>query len=177
MKRNILFLLCFILLAAFTWSGCDSSSKPNHSTPPAQEPQTEEVTLYFVNSSAEGLVAEERTLEVKNEEELPAALVEALIAGPDSKDLFPTLPPETRLLSVDVKDKVAAVDFSEELISKHWGGSTGETMTIMSVVNTLTELDSIEKVQFLVEGEVMESLLGHWDTSTPIERDEKIIIK
>lgn len=177
MKRNIAFLLCFILLAAFTWSGCDSSSKPDNTTPPVEEPAEKEVTLYFSNPSAEGLVAEKRTLEVKNDEELPAAMVEALIAGPQSKELLATIPPEARLLSVNVKDKVAAVNFSEELISKHWGGSTGETMTILSVVNTLTELDTIEKVQFMVEGEVVESLLGHWDTSTPIERDEKIIIE
>ena len=49
-------------------------------------------------------------------------------------------------------------------------------MTIMSLVNSLTELSEIEKVQMMVEGEEIDSLLGHWDTSQPIERDTKIIL-
>lgn len=177
MKRNFLFLICFIVLTAFVWSGCDASAdpgdKPDNTTPAMQK----EVTLYFANSSAEGLVAEKRTVEVKDDADLPAILVEELIAGPKSQDLSPTIPPETQLRSVEVTDKVAAVDFSGEIITKHWGGSAGETMTILSVVDTLTELDNIDKVQFMVDGQKVDSLLGHWDTSMPLERDERIIIE
>jgi len=41
----------------------------------------------------------------------------------------------------------------------------------------LTELDSIDEIQILIEGEKQETLAGHWDISKPITRDEKIIQK
>ena len=72
---------------------------------------------------------------------------------------------------------MATVDFSKELKTKHWGGSTGESMTIMSIVNSLTELPGIEKVQILIEGQKEDTLAGHWDLSSPISRDESIIGK
>ncbi len=183
MRRNILFLLCFIFIMAISLTGCNSSAdsgdKPDETTPPVQQSESaqKEVTLYFANASAEGLVAEKRSVEVKDDADLPAILVEELIAGPKDQDLSPTIPPETQLRSVEVTDKVAAVDFSGEIITKHWGGSAGETMTILSVVDTLTELDSIDKVQFMVDGQKVDSLLGHWDTSMPLERDERIIME
>ena len=50
-------------------------------------------------------------------------------------------------------------------------------MTLNSIANTLTELDSIDKVQLLIEGKKVESLVGHWDTTVPLERNEDIIKK
>jgi len=60
-------------------------------------------------------------------------------------------------------------------VANHWGGSTGETMTIYSVVNTLTESANVTAVVFMVEGEELESLAGHMDLTGPIERNEDII--
>ena len=83
-----------------------------------------------------------------------------LIEGPSNEDLRKTLPPETRLLSIVVNDGVAVVDFSQEFQTKHWGGSAGEGLTIQSLVKTLTSIEGIDKVQVLIQGEVIDSLVG-----------------
>lgn len=69
-----------------------------------------------------------------------------------------------------VEDKVAYVDFAQDVVDNHWGGSTGDAMTIGSIVQSLTELPGIEKVQLLLEGNVVEAMFGHIATNEPIGR-------
>jgi len=173
-----------LLLVVTALGGCKPASQGNSDTGKDPEtkqpkPETVEVTLYFSDDQAEFLVPEKRevTIEKQSDELLARRVVEELIAGPESKELQPTIPAESRVLSVNINDRIASVDFSNEIKSKHPGGSAGETMTIFSLVNSLTEIDSIEKVQLLIEGQTVESLAGHWDTSNPMERNENIIRK
>jgi len=176
MKNRYCIVLALIvaLLLPLSVTGC-SKKEP---VKPENQIVKKQVTLYFSDSQAEYVVAEKRNVEVKEPVttgKLAEAIVRALITGPQTKGLYATLPPETRLLSVKIKDSTAYVDFSQELISKHWGGSAGETMTIYSVVSSLTELKEIKNVKFLVEGKTQDSLLGHWDTSSPIARNNDVI--
>lgn len=175
-KRSIILLLVAALLIPLVMTGCSKDKETP--TPTTNKTIKKQVTLYFGDDQAEYVVAEKRTVEVKGsvtDEKLGTAIINALIAGPKTEGLQPTLPKETRLLSLKIKDSIAYVDFSQEMVSKHWGGSAGETMTISSVVNSLTELKGIKKVQFMVAGKKQDSLLGHWDTSSPIARSSDII--
>lgn len=188
-KRKILSLLILTLfIAAITLSGCADSTKTK--TPSenktAQNPvsdsaklQTIEVVLYFGDDQANYLLPEKRTVKVKNSNPqiIGEAIVKELIKGPQNKNLKATMPAPARLLSFLITAKTAYVNFSEEIRSNHPGGSTGETMTIMSLVNSLTELKDIENVQLMIDGKKIETLVGHWDTSQPISRDADIIQK
>lgn len=180
MKGIKLALMVLILtMMAMLAVGCKQANQGNTDVNKNPQPSavTKEVALYFSDKEAESLVAEKRTVQVAADElqQVAKAVVNELIAGPHDTGLSKTIPPEARLLSVNIKDKTAIVDFSAELKTKHWGGSSGETMTIMSIVNSLTELPGIEKVQFLIEGQKQETLVGHWDLTNPISRDQKII--
>ncbi len=181
MKRQQLIglFLSSLLILALLITGCTPAEKidDSNNTQPSTTAEQAELTLYFADEGAAGLVAEQRTVKIENLEELPSVVVQELIAGPKGNNLYPTIPPETRLLSLKVEDGTAMVDFSQDIITKHWGGSAGETMTLMSLVNSLTELSNIERVQILVEGEKVDSLLGHWDTSQPLERTESYILQ
>lgn len=173
-KRNLVLVLLVVLLSgcsALSWVNHHSSGEPIN---PQRNPQEITATLYFSDDEAQYLKPETRILQ-QTEESLPLLLVQALIAGPQDTTLYKTLPPETKVLSVEIKDGVAYVNFSQEVATKHWGGSAGESMTVGSVVNTLTELSEITSVQFLVEGKIQESIWGHGITSEPIERMEELI--
>ena len=99
-----------------------------------------------------------------------------LIKGPTAQSgLYATIPPGTRLMDIKIEDGLATVDFSEAIKSKHPGGSAGESLTIGSIVNTLTQFPTVQKVQILVEGRVVETLAGHLDISKPLERQAGII--
>jgi spore germination protein GerM len=168
-----------LLMLALLAAGCgvnDDAKKPADTDKPpgvaAAKPV--KVTLYFADSQAEKLMPEEREV-VQNGATLEEAVVNELIKGPLKEGLTKTIPESTKLLSLNVVDGVANVDFSREIQTKHWGGSAGETMTVYSVTNSLAELGGIDKVQLLVEGEKVESLLGHLDTSQPLEQRDDLI--
>ncbi|MBO8128083.1 MAG: GerMN domain-containing protein [Peptococcaceae bacterium] len=120
------------------------------------------------------LVPETRQV-TKTDETLEELIIQALIDGPATKELTRTVPKETKLLSISVADGVAYANFSQELKTKHWGGSAGEMMTIYSIVNSLARLEGIEKVQFLIEGNKEESIFGHMYTGEPIEPNWNLV--
>lgn len=133
------------------------------------------IKLYFSDKNAEKLVLEERMIEANPNVTLEKNIIEQLILGPENSDLLPTVPSETIIKEIETKDGICYVDLSNEFRTKHGGGSTGETFTIYSIVNSLTELPNIKKVQFLIEGEKQQEFKGHYDFSSPFERDESLI--
>ncbi|MDQ7793541.1 MAG: GerMN domain-containing protein [bacterium] len=141
---------------------------------PGRRPATTELVLYFPDNQAEYLVRERRTVDTggKSYEEL--ALRE-LIAGPRAPGLTPSLPAGTRLLGVTIRDGVAQADFSRELKTEHPGGTAGETFTVFSIVNTLTEIRGVRSALILIEGRRQETLAGHLDISEPLEREGTLI--
>ena len=124
--------------------------------------------LYFSNADATDLVVEDRVVEVNANQPREKTILEQLIAGPTEKGNFATIPAETKIMDVTTtSDGVCYVNLSQEFVAKHNGGSTGELITIYSIVNSLSELDNVKKVQFLIEGEKVEAYKGHIDFSTP----------
>lgn len=187
MKKGRALMAILLVLTLFTMvlAGCATKpGKTNDNNKAAgdktKQPEKMDVVLYFSDDQAMYLVPENREVEVKDKKDLSAVarvIAEELVKGPQNKDLVRTIPPEARVLGVKIQQDTALVDFSEEISTKHWGGSTGETMTISSIVNSITELEGIDKVQILIAGQKAETLAGHWEISQPIERDEEIIKK
>lgn len=135
----------------------------------------QKIKLYFADNNGEKLVLEEREVDVNPNVPLEKYVVEQLILGPKRDDLFITVPKETVIKDIKTKDGVCYVDLNNDFRAKHWGGSTGETLTIYSIVNSLTELPNVKKVQFLIEGEKQAEFKGHYDFSIQFERDESLI--
>lgn len=129
-----------------------------------------EVNLYFSDSQAMYLVSEKRKMPPTTS--LAKQVVVELIKGPASSDLYSTIPEGTRVNEVYIADDIVYVDLSEEVFKNHPGGSSGELMTVYSIVNSLTEISPIKGVQILVEGNERNSLVGHVDISMPLLRDE-----
>jgi len=129
-----------------------------------------EVNLYFSDSQAMYLVSEKR--KIPQTTSLAKQVVVELIKGPDSSDLYSTIPEGTRVNEVYIADDIVYVDLSEEVFKNHPGGSSGELMTVYSIVNSLTEISPIKGVQILVQGNERNSLVGHVDISMPLLRDE-----
>lgn len=138
------------------------------------EANTQTVTLYFVSDdyvetgdeSGDVILTEEREIILENTS-LEEAVVNELMDGPEDTETMHTLIPDSaQLLGVRVEEGTAFVDFSSEGLS---GGSMQETYTIEQIVDTLTGLDTVDRVQFLIDGEEAESLMGHIEISEPFE--------
>jgi germination protein M len=132
-----------------------------------------EVNLYFSDSQAMYLVPEKR--KIPQTPSLARQAVIELIRGPENSDLYSTIPEGTQINEMYIADDIAYIDLSEEIFKNHPGGSSGELMTVYSIVNTLTEIPPIKGVQILVGGNERESLVGHIDINMPLLRDENWI--
>lgn len=170
-------LFLMVLLAAMLiLSGCQQGGETAKNDPP---PSTRTVTLYFSDEQAMYLVGESRQITLSPSAQAASdqagEMVRELIAGPREPGHVRTIPAETRLLGVTVADGIATVDFSEELRSKHPGGSSGELMTVYSLVDSLTGMAEIKQVQIHINGLPLDTLAGHLDLTRPLVRDESMI--
>jgi germination protein M len=124
--------------------------------------------------------------QIKPDNSLFKKAVEELIKGPESNDLYPTIPSDVKVNSVEISDDTAIVDFSKEIITNideipH--SSTTETLAIYSIVNTLTEFEEINKVKITIEGRdsgqingfYIEDFWGHLGIYEEFTRNEEII--
>ncbi len=134
------------------------------------------VTLYFSDSQAMYVVGEKRDIEVPKGTPPEEQVIYELIAGPRTDDLWSAIPDGTRLISAGTKNGLCTVDFSKEFVENSPGGTASERMAIYSIVNTLTELEGIQQVQFLIEGEKRE-IYTHAVFDEPFSRNESIIAK
>jgi hypothetical protein len=92
------------------------------------------------------------------------------------KDESRTVPEGTRLKGVEIKGKTAFIDLSGDATERHKGGSSGEIMTVYSIVNTVTlNFPEIDKVQILINGRKEKTLAGHIDIGYPIPPEKKFI--
>lgn len=136
------------------------------------EPSTRStIMLYFSDDQAEDFSVELRKIDVNPNEPIEKYVIEQLIAGPLEENSFATMPSETKLKSIKTDDDgICYVDLNSSFIDKHSGGSAGVYFTIYSIVNSLTDLSHINRVQFLVEGEKVTNFKDHMDLGMPISR-------
>lgn len=149
---------------------------------PAEEPvveeKTAEIALYFGNNEYITTGDEKYEWMLTEVQEitygkicLEEAIVRALMAGPKDTDKLSTGFTETiKLHSVYVLDGTAYVNFASDGLH---GGSMQESYVISQVVESLTQLDSVDRVQFLIDGQESETLMGHLSIEDPFESFEE----
>jgi len=128
------------------------------------------ILLYFSDGESEYLIGEKREILKRDEvEEEAKDAINELIKGPKGK-VIPTLPPQTKLLGLELgEDGVAKVNFNKALSKDHPGGSSAEMMTLYSIVNSLTlNFSQIKRVQILIEGKAVETIAGHLSLRQPV---------
>lgn len=119
--------------------------------------QYAELTLYFAGK--DGAVLKPVTVSIRYDGTiaLEQLIVEQLIKGPESikgvdkKNILATVPGTTVLNKISVKDGTCFVDFNEEFFNK--SSEISDEAVIYSVVNSLSELSGIDRIEFLINGE------------------------
>lgn len=113
--------------------------------------QRASITLFFANSTGDGLKGEVQNVYYSANTSLEKLVIERLIKGPVTEDTTATLPEGTALVNVSVADRVCYVSFNEAFLTQNYD-LTEETI-MYSVINSLTNLSHIDKVQISVNGD------------------------
>jgi germination protein M len=143
---------------------------------PANSSEKTTLKLYFANSDATALKAEERQVETQNSLSMEKTIITELLKGPVSKELVAVIPSETKLLNLETNNGVCFVNFSSEFVTKFTGGTNTGMLIVYSIVNSLTELDDVDSVQILIEGKTGVEF-GDFVFDEPIERSKNIVQK
>jgi len=129
--------------------------------------------LYFADDEAQNMVSERRALpERASLEESVEAAIAALVAGPEEEHHNSVFPKEARLLQTYYTESTRTLflDFNHALVDRHPGGSTAEYLTLGALVRTVAaNFPQVTRLQILVDGQAIDTLAGHFDTSKPIE--------
>ena len=150
------------------------SEKIMMDSPSGKEAKTEKfVTLYFTDRKSRKLYPETRKA-VMTDNSVEKTVITELIKGPVSDDYYNTIPEDVELISVETAEEVCFVNFSKTFINGFESGSQKEKIAVYSVVNSLTRIAGIEKVQILIDGKKPENDVNQL-FSTPLERNENIV--
>lgn len=111
------------------------------------------VTLYYQNKETKELMPEGRMVDSKMLLADPyATLIGLLLEGPKNEKLQTLIPEGTRVIKTEIKGDMVYLDLSKEFIDNHKGGQEAENMTVYAIVNTLTQLNEVNKVKILING-------------------------
>ena len=125
--------------------------------------------LYFANEDGTKLLGKKIDITYSSTFSAEEYVVKSLIDGPGTEGLYPTLSPDTRLLSVSVKDGTCYVNFDESFLNQSTDVDAG--VVVYSIVNTLTELPKIKQVRLTVNGSSDVTFKDKVSLDAPLERN------
>ena len=126
------------------------------------QPQEEEnnedtnLKLYYIDKTSGILRIENKKIKIKELIDQPyKKILELLISGPeDNNKLINEIPKDTKINNIELKKGTLKIDLSENFLN-----SKG-TNAIYQIVNTMTEFNEIDNIQFLMDGKERNNLNG-----------------
>lgn len=176
-RKIILILLCAVLaLGMFGLTACGNGGGTETPDSDSDEPkeQTYPVTLFFSNEeyiatgdeSLEKFIVDQTELTSEPGKEYRDAL--ELLREP-GEGCGTAITDNIKFNDIYLEGDTVYVDLSSEGLS---GGSLEETFLIGQIVDTLiNSFAEVKQVQFLVDGETAETLMGHVGAADPFTKD------
>ncbi len=115
-------------------------------------------------------------VDIEWEEGIAKAALQRLISDTElsvmaqDTGLYSAIPAGTEVLGLTIRDGLAKVDLSHEALG--YGTAQEEELMLKSVVYTLTEFNTVDRVQFMFDGKVVEAMKYGTRTGSPIERED-----
>lgn len=165
-RKTLIIIIVLVIAIAITgillWSNRSKNMEENVIQP--QEEITDEqmrtalVTLYYMNKETKELTPEGKMIDVKKLLADPyETLINLLIEQPKNEKLQSAIPNGTKVLGAELKGDVVYLDLSNEFIQNN---SVEEKTIINAIVNTLTELNEVNGVKILINGQENKEFKG-----------------
>lgn len=128
------------------------------------------LTLYFTDESGTKLAAESREVQNTTNQSQPVErmVVNELLAGPKEEGHYATIPSSVKVNSVQTKNGICYVNLDSAFVDKALNVSA--YIPVYSLVNSLTELPGVAKVQIMINGNSSVTFRGSISFENPLER-------
>ncbi|MBO5351674.1 MAG: GerMN domain-containing protein [Lachnospiraceae bacterium] len=134
--------------------------------------QEARVAVYFANEAGDALVESNLKITYDGKVSTERLILEQLLEGPLLKGMQAVIPEGTVLNKVTIRDGICYVDFNEKFMEKREG--IEPEVAVYAIVNSLTELSNVYKVQFLINGAAKKTYYT-LDFSSAFERNLEIV--
>ena len=134
--------------------------------------QEAKVAVYFADEDGTSLLESNLKITYDGTVSTERLILEQLMDGPVSADMQAVIPEGTVLNKIIIREGVCYVDFNEKFMEKRQG-ITAE-VAVYSIVNSLTELSNVYKVQFSINGSTRKNY-HNLDFSQAFERNLEIV--
>lgn len=170
-------LLIVLLLVSLTGCGVFRKNKDTDvslviDTGVLEEDGLRETVLYYRDDK--GLIVPVMR-RIPWEEGIAKSAINLLVDQPGVRDdlasvgLLPVLPSGTEVVGMSINEGLAKVDFNKNILS--YETEVDEKAIVQSLVYTLTEFETIDKVQLLVDGKEVGKLSFGTKVKSPLERE------
>lgn len=160
-KKILIILLFTILILGIIYFVITHIHKKEDTTLSEYTPQEEIsdnqlkqtiVTLYFIENGNNSLKPEGRIVSVNTLLQDPyKELSQLLLDGPKTSGLSKIIPDNTRILETTLNNSCVTLNFSQEILN--FNDDTQKYNIINSLLNTLTQLNEVNSIKILVNGE------------------------
>ena len=136
----------------------------------------ETLTVYFTAGDGRLHPQEFHSAVELNDYQKARFVLAQLMKGPREGFLLSTLPPGAQLRSVFLLNDVIVVNLNERSRANLSGGMTDEWLAVTAIANSLlVNLKKFRAVQFLIEGNAVETFSGAIDISAPLKQNFMLI--
>lgn len=136
--------------------------------------QTASIHLYFSNTTGDGLVETTEEVQYSTNMSMEKVIMENLLAGPKEKGMIAAIPDGTELVSVTTTDGTCYVNLDETFMNQVY--EIQEPIVIYSIVNSLSEVPTINNVQISVNGDTSGVYRNSFALDTLYERDLDYVV-
>ncbi len=133
-----------------------------------------ETEIYYADETGEMLIGEISTLYYVKEKSVEMVILDKLIQGPTIEGSQRTVPENLKVIGVSTKDNICYVNLDKSFLNTVVNISA--KVTIYSIVNSLCELSTVNKVQILVDGSSDYSFRETFSLINPFERNLDIVL-
>lgn len=134
-----------------------------------------ETPLYYVNENLL-LESEKRPVVIKNND-VTSAVITALKKAPESKTLKPVVDPAVRVLSAEINNKKLYLNLSGEVMNSSLWKLGNHDVILYGIVNSLTQFESIERIQIKIDGQEIKSYVGTAPILSEYSFNEQLVFK
>ena len=135
--------------------------------------QTDTLVLYFANETGDKLVEQQVDVRYSSNVSKEKLIVEKLMQGPKGSGAYPTINPDTNLLSVTIKDQICYVNFDSTFLVSAY--DILPEIAIYSLVNSLVTGTEAVQVQITINGESKATYMETVDLSQPLEKNMDLV--
>ncbi len=127
------------------------------------------LTLYYADETGTELIKQTKDIVYENAYSLERHVIDRLKEGIASEGCYATLPSDLQVITINVKSGTCYVNFDSSFVT---GALPISGYTIVySVVNSLSELPEIKRVQIMVNGDSNVTFKENISLAVPLERN------